>query len=159
MGERLLSDLAAVGIRGSLQTYDGPQYRGKRSRGRKGYDSKSTILKSIAMTPGVAASAIRLFATCDSSASFICDERIEEKWKAYEASTDPAARTKLSQDIQRIIVEEFLAIPLYINPFVNAVGPRVLPAGEAPAGEGFHKYWAAPQAPYPYPWEEWQVKE
>ena len=159
MGERLLSDLAAVGIRGSLQTYDGPQYRGKRSRGRKGYDSKATILKSIAMTPGVAASAIRLFATCDSSASFICDERIEEKWKAYEASTDPVARTKLSQDIQRIIVEEFLAIPLYINPFVNAVGPRVLPAGEAPAGEGFHKYWAAPQAPYPYPWEEWQVKE
>jgi peptide/nickel transport system substrate-binding protein len=159
MGERILADLAAVGIRGSLQTYDGPQYRGKRSRGRQGYDSKATILKSIAMTPGVAASAIRLFATCTSSASFICDERIEEQWKRYNASPDPEQRKELSHAIQRIIIDDFLAIPLYINPFVHAVGPRVLPEGKAPSGEGFHKYWSSPQAPYPYPWEEWQVKE
>ncbi len=154
MGERLLADLAAVGIRGSLQTYDGPQYRGKRSRGRKGYDSKATILKSIAMTPGVAASAIRLFATCASGASFICDERIEAKWKQYNASTNPEERKQLSQAMQQIIIDDFLAIPLYINPFVHAVGPKVLPEGKAPAGEGFHKYWSSPQAPYPYPWEE-----
>jgi peptide/nickel transport system substrate-binding protein len=159
MGERILADLAAVGIRGSLQTYDGPQYRGKRSKGRKGYDSRATILKSIAMTPGVAASAIRLFATCESSASFICDERVEAQWQQYNASTEPEARKELSHAIQRIIVEDFLAIPLYINPFVHAIGPRVLPAGTAPSGEGFHKYWASPQAPYPYPWEEWRVKE
>jgi len=159
MGERILADLAAVGIRGSLQTYDGPQYRGKRSRGRQGYDSKATILKSIAMTPGVAASAIRLFATCTSGASFICDERIEEHWKQYNASTDPEERKELSHAIQRIIIDDFLAIPIYINPFVHAVGPRVLPEGKASSGEGFHKYWSSPQAPYPYPWEEWQVKE
>jgi peptide/nickel transport system substrate-binding protein len=159
MGERILADLAAVGIRGSLQTYDGPQYRGKRSKGRKGYESKAVILKSIALTPGAAAAAIRLFATCKASASFICDDRIEALWTQYNASTDPEARKTLSQAIQRIVVEDFLAIPLYVNPFVHAVGPRVLPEGQAPAGEGFHKYWASPQAPYPYPWEEWQVKE
>lgn len=159
MGERILADLAAVGIRGSLQTYDGPQYRSKRSQGRKGYESKAVILKSIALTPGAAASAIRLFATCTASASFICDDRIEALWTQYNASTDPAERTKLSQAIQRIVIEDFLAVPLYVNPFVHAIGPKVLPAGKAPAGEGFHKYWAAPQAPYPYPWEEWQVKE
>lgn len=158
MGERILADLAAVGIRGSLQTYDGPQYRGKRSKGRKGYDSKAVILKSIALTPGAAAAAIRLFATCNANASFICDPRIETLWSQYQASIDPEQRRKLSQDIQRIVVEDFMAVPLYINPFVHAIGPRVLPAGNAPVGEGYHKYWAAPQAPYPYPWEEWQVK-
>ena len=159
MGERILVDLAAVGIKGSIQTYDGPQYRGKRSQGRKGYDSKAVILKSIAITPGAAASAIRLFGTCEASASFICDDRIEALWTQYNASTEPAERTEKSQAIQRIVVEDFLAIPLYINPFVHAVGPRVLPEGDAPDGEGFHTYWASPQAPYPYPWEEWQVKE
>jgi hypothetical protein len=39
--------------------------------------------------------------------------------------------------MQRIVTEDFMAIPIYINPFVHAVGPRVLPAGNAPAGEGF----------------------
>lgn len=159
MGERLLADLGLVGIKAPLETYDGPQYRGKRSRGRQGYDSKATILKSIAMTPGAAASAIRLFGICEASASFICDDRIEALWKQYNASIDPETRKKLSQDIQRIIVEDFLAVPLYINPFVHAVGPRVLPQGKAAQGEGFHQYWASPQAPYPYPWEEWKVKE
>lgn len=45
-------------------------------------------------------------------------------------------------------------MPIYINAFVHAVGPRVLPEGD-----GFHRYWVPPQAPYPYPWEDWQVKE
>ncbi len=50
-------------------------------------------------------------------------------------------------------------MPIYINPFVHAVGPKVLPAGDAPAGEGFHRYWTTPLAGYPYPWEDWQVRE
>ena len=44
-------------------------------------------------------------------------------------------------------------MPIYLNPFVHAVGPRVLPAGE-----GFHRYWDTPQSGYPYPWEVWEVK-
>jgi peptide/nickel transport system substrate-binding protein len=159
MGERILADLAVVGIKGSLQTYDGPQYRGKRSKGRKGYEGKATILKSIGMSPGAAASTIRLYGTCKASASFICDDRIEALWAKYNVSTDPEERKTLSQSIQRIVVEDYLAVPLYINPFVHAVGPKVLPEGQAAAGEGIHKYWASPQAPYPYPWEEWKVKE
>jgi peptide/nickel transport system substrate-binding protein len=42
---------------------------------------------------------------------------------------------------------------------LHAVGPRVLPEGDAPQGQGFHRYWATPQAPFPWPWEEWQVRE
>jgi hypothetical protein len=44
-------------------------------------------------------------------------------------------------------------VPLYINPFVHAVGPRVLPAGEA-----VHQYWDTLHAPFPWPWEIWEVK-
>ncbi len=94
------------------------------------------------MTPGAAAAAIRLFATCDASASFICDQRIEKLWTQYSDSTNPEERKRLSQAMQRIVIEDFMAIPLYINPFVHAVGPKGLPAGKASAGEGYHKYWA-----------------
>jgi hypothetical protein len=27
-----------------------------------------------------------------------------------------------------------------------------------PEGEGFHHYWDTLNAPYPWPWENWQVK-
>jgi len=59
-----------------------------------------------------------------------------------------------TSEVQRIIIAEYYFVPIYNNPFVHAVGPRVLPEGD-----GFHRYWDTPQAPYPYPWEWWQVKE
>ncbi len=91
----------------------------------------TTALKSIAMSPGAAASTIRLYGTCQASASFICDDRIEALWTQYNVSTNPEERKKLSQDIQRIVIADYLAVPLYINPFVHAVGSKVLPAGKA----------------------------
>ncbi len=36
---------------------------------------------------------------------------------------------------------------------VHAVGPRVLPAGK-----DVHRYWDTQHAPYPWPWEIWEVK-
>jgi hypothetical protein len=71
----------------------------------------------------------------------------------HQASVNPDERERLVKAIQRILIEESYLVPIYLNPFVHAVGPRVLPAGE-----GFHRYWDAPQAGYPYPWEVWGVK-
>ncbi len=42
--------------------------------------------------------------------------------------------------------EEYYIVPIYINSFVHAVGPRVLPTGDE-----FHRYWDTPQAGYPVP--------
>jgi hypothetical protein len=39
------------------------------------------------------------------------------------------------------------------NPCVHAVGPRVLPAGKA-----VQRYWDTLHAPFPWPWEIWEVK-
>lgn len=57
----------------------------------------------------------------------------------YEASTSPSERKQLSQAMQRYTIEEYLAVPLYINPFVHAVGPKVV-------GD-LKFYYATPQAP------------
>ncbi len=50
-------------------------------------------------------------------------------------------------------VDWYVPLPLYLNPFVHAVGPRVLPEGEA-----VHRYWHTLNAPFPWPWEVWEVK-
>ena len=129
-------------------------FRSKTGQGRKGYEGNRTIVKNIGPRPGGAKDSIGVYAVCGGPSSFICEPAIEERWQRHEASTDPKERDRLIKQIQRIIIEEYYFVPIYVNPFVHAVGPRVLPAGDE-----FHRYWDPPQAPYPYPWEEWQVKE
>ena len=153
-GERLLTDLGSVGIRGKLQTLEGPVFRSKTGQGRKGYEGNRTIVQNIGPRPGGAKDSIGVYAVCSGPSSFICEPAIEELWKRHEASTNSEERDRLIKEVQRIIIEEYYFVPIYNNPFVHAVGPRVLPEGD-----GFHRYWDTPQAPYPYPWEWWQVKE
>jgi len=154
MGERILVDLRAVGIRGKLEVLEGPAFRAKMGRGRKAYPGNKTIVQNIDPRPGGAAAALRVFALCKARASFMCDPEIEKLWQEHEASIDPEIRDDVVKKIQRITVENYLAVPIYLNPFVHAVGPRVLPAGD----KDFHHYWDTLNAPYPWPWEVWQVR-
>jgi peptide/nickel transport system substrate-binding protein len=154
MGERIMTDLGNIGIRGKLQVLEGPALRTMLAQGRKGFQGSKTIVQNIDPRPGGAAALVGVYAVCEGSASFICEPRIEELWARHRASTDLEERDRLIKAIQRILIEEHYFVPIYINAFVAGVGPRVLPAGE-----GFHRYWDAPQSPFPYPWEVWEVKE
>jgi peptide/nickel transport system substrate-binding protein len=159
MAERVVTDLGAVGIKIQVQSMEQPAFRAKIAEGRKGWPGHRTIVHDVSIQPGSAAATIRLQATCDAPSSVICEPYIEARWAKYEASLDPAERSQLLKEIQKYVIQEYLIVPLYINPFVHAIGPRVLPEGDAPQGQGFHRYWATPQAPFPWPWEEWQVKD
>lgn len=157
-GERFLESIAAIGIHGSLKVVDAPQYFATVGRGRKGFQSKSTILMFADQVAGPASMMTSKYALCSSPVSFICEPKIEALWKDYNATLDIAKRREISGEIQKIIIGDYLVIPTYLNSFMQIVGPRVLPAGNAPDGQGFHKYWAAPLTPWPWPWEDWQVK-
>jgi peptide/nickel transport system substrate-binding protein len=154
MGERIVTDLGAIGIRGKLQTMEGPALRTKLAQGRKGFPGNRTIVQTIDPRPGGAKSLVGAYAVCDTPASFVCEGPIEELWTKHQASMDLEERDRLVKAIQKILIDEYYIVPIYINAFVAAVGPRVLPAGE-----GFHRYWDAPQSPFPYPWEVWAIKE
>jgi ABC-type transport system substrate-binding protein len=154
MAERLATDLKVVGITVPVDVMDQPVFRGKMAQGKNGWPGGQTNVHEIVVAPGSAAAEIRTVATCDSPASFICEPYIEERWAKHQASIDPAERTQLVQEIQRYVIQEYLTVPIYINPFVHAVGPNVLPEDD-----GFHKYWAAPQLGFPWPWEDWEVKK
>jgi peptide/nickel transport system substrate-binding protein len=154
MAERLATDLKTVGITVPVDVMDQPAFRSKMAQGKKGWPGGKTIVHEIAVAPGSAAAEVGTVATCDSPAAFICEPYIEERWAKHQASVDPAERKTLIQEIQRYVIEEYLAVPIYINPFVHAVGPNVLPEDDS-----FHKYWAAPQSGFPWPWEDWEVKK
>ena len=152
MGQRILADLRAVGIRGKLEVLEGPAFRSKIGQGRKGFPG-NRIVQNIDPRPGGAKANIGVYAVCGGAASFICEPKIEELWKKHQASLDGEERDDLIKSIQQILLKEYYFVPIYLNSFVAAVGPRVLPEGD-----GFHKYWDTRHAPYPWPWEVWQVK-
>jgi peptide/nickel transport system substrate-binding protein len=154
MGERIFTGLGTVGMKGKLQVLEGPAYRAKLGQGRNGYPGNRTILQIIGSRPGGAKDTVGVYAVCGGSASFVCEPKIEELWAKHQDSIDLDERDRLIKAIQRILIEEYYFVPIYINSFVHAVGPRVLPAGDE-----FHRYWDTPQAGYPVPWEVWAVKE
>jgi peptide/nickel transport system substrate-binding protein len=117
MGERVLTDLRAVGIRSKLQMLDAPAYMAQVSQGRKSYAGNRTIVQTIDPRPGGAKASIRLYAVCGGPASFICEPQIEALWAKHQASIDPAERERLVKEIQRIVVEQL------------------------PEGEAVHRYW------------------
>jgi len=153
MAERIMTDLRAIGIRGKMQTLEGPAFRAKVGGGRKSYPGNRNIVQNIDPRAGGSKANIAVYAVCDSPSSFICDPQIEALWKKHQSSLDLADRERLVKQIQRIVLDEYYFIPIYLNPFVHAVGPRVLPEGET-----FHRYWDTVNAPYPWPWEIWEVK-
>jgi peptide/nickel transport system substrate-binding protein len=153
MAERIITDLRAVGIRGKLEVLEGPAARAKISQGRKGYPGNKTIVQNVDPRPGGAATNIGVYAVCAGSAPFICEPQIETLWKQHQASLDRQERDRLIKAIQHVLIEEYYFVPIYLNPFVHALGPRVLPAGK-----DVHRYWDTQHAPYPWPWEIWEVK-
>jgi peptide/nickel transport system substrate-binding protein len=153
MGERILTDLRAIGIRGKLQSLEGPVFRSKVGQGRKGFPGNRTIVQNIDPRPGGAKANVGLYAVCGSPSSQVCEPHIEKLWARHQATTDLEERDRLIKSIQRTLIEEYYFVPLYWNPFVHAVGPKVLPEGK-----GFERYWDTLHAPYPWPWEVWEVK-
>jgi ABC-type transport system substrate-binding protein len=153
MAERIITDLRAIGIRGKVQSLEGPAFRSKVGQGRKGFPGNRTIVQNIDPRAGGSKANVAVYAVCDSPSSFICDPQIEALWKKHQASLDLAERERLVKQIQRIVLDEHYFVPIYWNPFVAVVGPRVLPEGE-----GFRRYWDTLNAPYPWPWEVWEVK-
>lgn len=107
MGERILTDLRAVGIRGKLQSLEGPAFRAKVGQGRKGFPGNRTIVQNIDPRPGGARATIGVYAVCGSPSSIVCEPQIEELWAKHEASTKPEERDRLVKAIQRILIEDY----------------------------------------------------
>ena len=133
-----------------METLEGPSYRAKFDNGRDGFSSNTTVL-NISVNAGRISDRTRRYAICNASRSLICDDFIDGQMAIHDASLDLEERDQISKDIQRYILEEFIVVPTYINAFVFAAGPNVV-------GD-IEDYFRTPLAPWPYPYDDWIVKE
>src|SRR5262249_60344551 len=123
-----------------------PALRAQTGRGRKAYTGHRTIVQNIAPRAGGAKTNLAVYAVCGSTASFVCEPQIDALWTKHQASLDVVERERLVKQIQKIILDEYYFVPIYLNPFLHAVGPRGLPPGH-----GVHRYWDTPNPPSPWP--------
>ncbi|MDG2113828.1 MAG: hypothetical protein P8N02_14595, partial [Actinomycetota bacterium] len=109
------------------------------------------ILINISGAGGGAAARVANFATCNGSASRICDDFVDARWADYLAATDADERTKILDEIQKYLIDEFIFVYAYTLGLNMAQGPDVA----TPSDE----VWAQiPQYVYPGPWEDINVK-
>ena len=149
LGERIITMLDEIGIRTNLNQMDRGAFLGDINSGKEG--TLTGILVNISGAGGGAAARVANFATCDGSASRICDDFIDGRWADYLAATDADERTKILDEIQQYIIDEHIFVYAYTLGLNMGQGPDVV----TPSNE----VWAQiPQYVYPGPWEDIEVK-
>jgi hypothetical protein len=76
---------------------------------------------------------------------------VEEKLAAYDASVDPAEREKLIKEVQVYFNENWVFPYIYSLGLTMAQGPRI-------ANDWREIWFAVPQYPYIYPYEDIRLK-
>jgi ABC-type oligopeptide transport system substrate-binding subunit len=103
-------------------------------------------------SPGDAAARIRENALCKGTFSSLCMPEIEQPMQKYEASANVEERTRLLNEIQAYLLDNYLIIPVARQALLHVLGPRI--ANQAESIEG-----AIPQYVYIGPYEEIEVKD
>jgi peptide/nickel transport system substrate-binding protein len=146
--ERIVGYLRAVGITTRVNSmeraafYDGLAPGPNRFKG---------LVIQLSGAPGDAASRIRENAVCKGAFSSICLPEIDALMTKYDSSTNAEERTKLINEVQAQLLDNYLLIPIQRQAFINCLGPRI--ANKAEDVEG-----SIPQYNYLGPYEDVEVK-
>ena len=149
LGERIITQLAEIGITTSLNTMDRGAFLGDINSGKEG--TLTGIIVNISGAGGGASARVANFATCEGSASRICDEFVDERYGDFLAATDGDERQKILDEIQQYLIDEFIFVYAYTLGLNMAQGPDVVNASDEIWGQ-------IPQYVYPGPWEDIQVQ-
>jgi peptide/nickel transport system substrate-binding protein len=148
LAERVITQLAEIGIRTKLNKMERATMVDLLT---KGVDGLPGIILYVSGLNGDAAARVRAFAICGGTSSRTCLPEADAKFAQYEKSTDPAERDRLIKEIQKIYND------LYLFPYVYNIGLTM--AQGARIANDWHEIWfAVPQYPYIYPWEDVRLK-
>jgi peptide/nickel transport system substrate-binding protein len=152
-GERILSQLQAIGIRGKLQTVERATYTKRREAGLKAWPGVNIILAGAR----IGASWANWYETafkCGGllSADAFCVDDLDLDYQKYLASDQPDEREGLADKIQRSILENYYFVPVFRHAFINAIGPRIKATKWQDVFPSFIS------TGYAYPWEDIQLK-
>jgi ABC-type transport system substrate-binding protein len=152
-GERVVSQLQAIGIRAKLQVMERGVFLKRQQGGLKEWPGVQIIMNGAR----IGASWANWYESnfkCGGqlSADRICVRELDAKFDKYLASDQPTERKVLAEQIQREILENYYFVPVFRHAFVNAIGPRIA------AKKWQDVFPTAITTGYAYPWEDIQLK-
>jgi len=152
-GERVVSQLKAIGIQTRLQTMERGVYLKRMETGLKEWPGVQIIFNATRMGGSWANWYDGMF-KCGGfqSKDMICVQALDDKFAKYNGSIDRAERKKLAEEIQKAILEEYYFVPVFRHAFLNAIGPRI-------AAKKWEDVFPTITSGYAYPWEDIQLTE
>jgi peptide/nickel transport system substrate-binding protein len=151
-GERALSQLQAVGIRGRLQSLERGVYNKRRQGGMKEWPGVNIIFEGARIGASWANWYESLF-RCGGrlAGDMMCVANLDTKFERYTQSENATERERLAHEIQREILENHYFVPVFRHAFMNAIGPRI-------DAKDWKDVFPTITTGYAYPWEEIKLK-
>ena len=152
-GERLVSQLQAIGIRAKLQIMERGVFlqrtpgRQAAMAGRADHHARRAHRRHVVQLVRVVLQVRRL----QRRGSRVRAE-LDAKFARYQASIDPAERKQLAEEMQRAILENYYLVPVFRHAFMCGIGPRI-------AAQKWQDVWPTITTGYAYPWEDIKLKE
>ena len=151
-GERVISQLKAIGIQTKLQTMERGVYLKKMESGLKEWLGVQIIMNATRIGGSWANWYEGMF-KCGGfqSQDMICVKDLDAKFEQYQKSFNHDERKKLAEEIQRGILENHYFVPVFRHAAVNAIGPRIEAAK-------WQDVFPTITTAYAYPWEDIKLK-
>ena len=152
-GERIVSQLQAIGIRSKLQTLERGVFLKRQQAGLQEWPGVQIILNGAR----IGASWANWYESnfkCGGrlAADRYCVKELDAKFEQYLQSYDPKERKNLAEAIQREILEQYYFVPVFRHAFVNAHGPKIA------VDKWEDLYPTRLTTGYAYPWEDIKLK-
>ncbi len=150
-GERIVSQLQAIGIRSKLQVMERGVFLKRMETGLRQWPGVQIILNGTRIG-GTWSNWYDTMFKCGGfqSKDFFCVKELDDTFSKYLASYDQNERKQLAEQIQRRMLEEYYVIPVFRHAFVNAIGPRV-------KATKWQDVFPTVTTGYAYPWEDIQL--
>jgi peptide/nickel transport system substrate-binding protein len=150
-GERIVSQLQAIGIRSRLQVMERGVYLKKMQGGMREWPGTQIIFNATRIG-GTWSNWYDSMFKCGgfNSKDFFCVKELDGLFSKYLASFDRNERKQIAEQIQKTILEEYYFVPVFRHAFVNAIGPRL-------AMQKWQDVFPTVTTGYAYPWEELQL--
>jgi ABC-type transport system substrate-binding protein len=147
-GERVVSQLQAIGIRAKLQTMERGVFLKRLQGGLKQWPGVQIIMNA-ARVGGTWSNWYDSFMRCGgfNGRDRNCVPELDAKFNRYLASIDRDERQRLAEEIQREILENYYFVPVFRHAAMQAIGPRV-------AAARWQDVFPTVTTAYAYPWED-----
>jgi peptide/nickel transport system substrate-binding protein len=147
-GERVVSQLQAIGIRSKLQVMERGVFLKRLQGGLREWPGVQIIFAATRIG-GTWSNWYDTHFKCGGfdAKDFFCVKGLDDLFAKYLASYDRNERKQLAETIQRTMLEEYYFVPVFRHAFVNAIGPRV-------AANKWQEVFPTITTGYCYPWED-----